>query len=532
MDAPFFNLANVAITGGDATGLETLSGEYSLTAISGGTLTNAGTTGSTTRKYFWKVVLSDGREAFSPVLTTTTANATLTVGNYTTVACDEYDNAFRYYLYRSVSAGSPSTTGLIAETDTPSVNDTGLAAAAGVDVPDRSSGGALATIDTLRVGDYSGDENARLGVQGDVDVNGAVRSTAPDGWWTTGAGVELQYVSGVGYVMAYDRDTSAFKPVSLNYAGNAVTAPVLVGLTGGWDTSGAYLFQVGGGALFNVGDVKITGATSIPSGGSVWLPALATTKTIVNLTGANSAVASLNTSATFTQTGGANSSSLYGGNHTTAFVPTSTGGAWTQSTAVGSAVFAYFAGTMTNNATVGISTLIAQSTAIGMNGASPTGLVTLASSFEIGSFLKSATGSPSVTISNNRGLTIQDQGAGSGSGGLTITSAQGLAIATQTLATNRYDLHVGATSIPVAGAWSILQSSATRSAFNGKVYFGASTDPTARIHIAAGTTGAGTAPLKLTAGTNMSVVENGAFEFDGTNLFFTAAGTRRTISWV
>jgi len=51
--------------------------------------------------------------------------------------------------------------------------------------------------------------------------------------------------------------------------------------------------------------------------------------------------------------------------------------------------------------------------------------------------------------------------------------------------------------------------------------------PTAKIHIGAGVAGAGSAPLKLTSGTNMTTAEAGAFEYDGTNLFFTRAGTTR-----
>ncbi len=56
------------------------------------------------------------------------------------------------------------------------------------------------------------------------------------------------------------------------------------------------------------------------------------------------------------------------------------------------------------------------------------------------------------------------------------------------------------------------------------------TNPTARLHLPAGGTGAGSAPLKLTSGSLLSSVENGTFEYDGTNLYFTSGGTRKTIS--
>jgi hypothetical protein len=44
----------------------------------------------------------------------------------------------------------------------------------------------------------------------------------------------------------------------------------------------------------------------------------------------------------------------------------------------------------------------------------------------------------------------------------------------------------------------------------------------------AGTATAGTAPVKFTAGTNLTTPENGAVEYDGTNFFYTAGGVRKT----
>ena len=59
----------------------------------------------------------------------------------------------------------------------------------------------------------------------------------------------------------------------------------------------------------------------------------------------------------------------------------------------------------------------------------------------------------------------------------------------------------------------------------GNVGIGTTT-PTAKIHIAAGTAVASTAPLKFTAGTNLTTPEDGAIEFDGNSLFFTTGSTR------
>jgi hypothetical protein len=55
------------------------------------------------------------------------------------------------------------------------------------------------------------------------------------------------------------------------------------------------------------------------------------------------------------------------------------------------------------------------------------------------------------------------------------------------------------------------------------------TAPTAVLHLKAGTASPSTAPLKFTAGTNLTTPENGAMEFDGTNLYFTAGGVRKTV---
>jgi hypothetical protein len=66
---------------------------------------------------------------------------------------------------------------------------------------------------------------------------------------------------------------------------------------------------------------------------------------------------------------------------------------------------------------------------------------------------------------------------------------------------------------------------------NGNVGIG-QTSPTSVLHLKAGTASAGTAPLKLTAGTNLTTPENGTFEFDGTNLYFTIGGVRKTVTLV
>lgn len=58
--------------------------------------------------------------------------------------------------------------------------------------------------------------------------------------------------------------------------------------------------------------------------------------------------------------------------------------------------------------------------------------------------------------------------------------------------------------------------------------------PTARVHIVAGATGAGQAPLKFTSGTNLTAPEAGAMEWDGTRGYLTQTSgpTRQTLAYL
>lgn len=81
-----------------------------------------------------------------------------------------------------------------------------------------------------------------------------------------------------------------------------------------------------------------------------------------------------------------------------------------------------------------------------------------------------------------------------------------------------------------ANAHGIYQSgSSTKNVFVGKTGFGATTAPTALVMLAAGTATANTAPLKFTSGTNLTAVENGAVEYDGTDFTMTSESLRRNV---
>lgn len=55
------------------------------------------------------------------------------------------------------------------------------------------------------------------------------------------------------------------------------------------------------------------------------------------------------------------------------------------------------------------------------------------------------------------------------------------------------------------------------------------TVPTAFLHLRAGTASANTAPAKYSAGTNLTAIENGAFEYNGSRAFLSSGGTRQNL---
>jgi hypothetical protein len=56
------------------------------------------------------------------------------------------------------------------------------------------------------------------------------------------------------------------------------------------------------------------------------------------------------------------------------------------------------------------------------------------------------------------------------------------------------------------------------------------TSPSSYLHLPAGGSAANKAPLKFTSGTNLATPENGAVEYDGTNLYVTSSSTRYTLA--
>lgn len=77
--------------------------------------------------------------------------------------------------------------------------------------------------------------------------------------------------------------------------------------------------------------------------------------------------------------------------------------------------------------------------------------------------------------------------------------------------------------------WNAYFTGDAQNYFNGKMGLGLF-QPTAKLDVKASDGVAGNAPIKLNAGVNLATAENGAIEFDGTNLYITISGVRKTIT--
>lgn len=128
------------------------------------------------------------------------------------------------------------------------------------------------------------------------------------------------------------------------------------------------------------------------------------------------------------------------------------------------------------------------------------------------------TPSGSSTINNNA-LTLESNGSGECIIGFGQNSTQNNIRGGS--GSNIFTFTVGNTSI-----FTITNAQAVVS---GKTGLNQNT-PTAYAHLGAGTATANTAPLKFTSGTNLTVAENGAVEYDGTNWYATSGGTRYFLS--
>jgi hypothetical protein len=88
-------------------------------------ITQGGTPGTTHYSYAVTAVNSVGETLACTEVETTTGNATLNTTNYNTLTWTEVTGATSYNIYRTASAGTPSTTGYIGNATTETYNDDG-----------------------------------------------------------------------------------------------------------------------------------------------------------------------------------------------------------------------------------------------------------------------------------------------------------------------------------------------------------------------------------------------------------------------
>jgi hypothetical protein len=137
-----------------------------------------------------------------------------------------------------------------------------------------------------------------------------------------------------------------------------------------------------------------------------------------------------------------------------------------------------------------------------------------------------STAAQTSAVSNVIGFSVIDA-VKNGSGAFTVQS--GLLVNDLTSGTTNY----GVRSLVSSGSnkWNLYIDGTADNALAGRIYIGGTSTPAALAELAAGTSAV--APLKFTAGTNLTTPLAGALEWNGTNLFVTQTSgpTRKTLAY-
>jgi hypothetical protein len=154
----------------------------SLSPPSGISVTNQGTTGSTTYTYTVSARNPKGAETSATPITTTTGNTTLNGTNFNRITWSTVTGAASYSIYRTVAGGTPSSIGFlgsVAATNTLQFDDTGIGANGSFLSPTFDSTGGIYSGTVLTLQGNSNSDNAnfvKIGV-GNNGVAGNVYST-------------------------------------------------------------------------------------------------------------------------------------------------------------------------------------------------------------------------------------------------------------------------------------------------------------------------------------------------------------------
>lgn len=135
----------------------------------------------------------------------------------------------------------------------------------------------------------------------------------------------------------------------------------------------------------------------------------------------------------------------------------------------------------------------------------------------------------SLSLAGDSFLSFQNILGGTGEYGAIVAYNQLVSLTTQATAI-RFLRDVAV--IGTDGAITFETNTVERMRISSNGNIGIRTTGTAYLNIAGGTATAGTSPLKLNSGTNLTTPEAGATEFNGTQLFFTPSSTRNILAQV
>ncbi|MFZ1257995.1 MAG: right-handed parallel beta-helix repeat-containing protein, partial [Candidatus Saccharimonas sp.] len=257
-----------ALTVGTSTVSGTLSLQGGLTATAlptptAPTIATVGTAGATSYSYTVTALDGVGETIASTAGSTATGNATLNGTNYNTITWSSISGATSYKIYRTVSGGTPATTGLIATVTTKlgatqTTNDTGLAASGSSPTTNTTGGATFAS-------SLQGGSSLTLGTSSSIDGSIVLKNTANANTITLQTGA-----TGASY--------SLVLPTSVGTTGQCLSTTV----TGSTSTLGWAACSGGGGgattALDNLASVNINQSLTananntldIGSSGTAW----------------------------------------------------------------------------------------------------------------------------------------------------------------------------------------------------------------------------------------------------------------------
>jgi hypothetical protein len=124
------------------------------------TITQGGTAGVVKYSYAVAALNANGTTPATSSTQTSLGNATLTGTNFNTITWTAITGATSYNIYRTASAGTPATTGLIGNTASLTFNDTGLAATTAAPTLDSSGSLTISGYLTLNKGVLIGSSGA------------------------------------------------------------------------------------------------------------------------------------------------------------------------------------------------------------------------------------------------------------------------------------------------------------------------------------------------------------------------------------